>query len=154
MYFKQQRLVGILYLSQRRAGLYQRSTLSFPAAQPITRSRCCVDLTAELSHLAPQVLFPRSECTHSWTCRDAPPRQQVEHLARPQSFARFESSVGSAPRPLDLGELDVDIPFISLEGRAMLLEQQAAGYSFELFNRGAKLRCRVGEGVPTTQYAR
>ncbi len=142
----QQRFAG-------RAGI-QRDVGS---AERLVGGSCVVEIVRELADAAAQVLLLRDDVLGGGgRGGDAAPRQQLQHLARPQPLARLESGADTAAVPLDECELRVHVPLVGEKRGAPLRQDERATGTIELVQRTPQLtRGRVGRAPPlAAQHAR
>src|SRR3989442_1422036 len=86
--------------------------------------------------------------------RDAPARQQVEHLALPQPLAGLKRGLGQPPLPFDERELDVHIPLVRPKRGPVLRQREISGSSLDLPNARTQLARGLRERTPAPEGAR
>src|SRR5439155_26031231 len=121
--------------SLSRARLAQRSA-SLKVFQP----------AGEIGDSEPQVLLAREKRVSSLGPPGYPTaREQVEHLPSTQPFTRVKGGIDPAARPLQRGELRVDVPFVGEIRGAPLLERKATRYSLDIGYGRLQLHSSLGE---------
>ncbi len=143
--------VGIARLcAQQRLAGRARIERELGSAERLVAGVGLLQVVRQLANPAAQVLLLRDDVLGCSGRRgDAPPREELQHFARPQALARLERGNHAAAVPLDQRELRVHVPLVGEKRGAPFRQDEGAAGPIELGERTPQLaRGRVARASP------